>query len=60
MPDKPLCRMPTDNGKPEWQQIVDLFARHGLSEPPWRLRDELVTHLAWAKYGQAKADEVQA
>lgn len=31
--------------KPEWQQIVDLFKKHGLEAPPTRLRDELVTHL---------------
>lgn len=31
--------------KPAWQEINDLFARHGLPAPPTRLRDELVCHL---------------
>jgi hypothetical protein len=31
--------------KPAWQQIVDLFKKHGLEAPPTRLRDELVAHL---------------
>jgi hypothetical protein len=31
--------------KPAWQQIVDLFKKHGYEPPPTMLRDELVTHL---------------
>lgn len=31
--------------KPAWREIVELFARHGLTPPPTRLRDELVDHL---------------
>ena len=34
-----------------WMQIDLLFQRHGLAPPPYRLRDELVTHLSWAHYG---------
>lgn len=30
---------------PEWQQIIDLFKKHGLEAPPTKLRDELVIHL---------------
>lgn len=40
-----------------WEEIVSLFARHGLEPPPWRLRDELVTYLAWARYGSALATQ---
>ncbi len=31
--------------KPAWQQIVDLFKKNGLEQPPTKLRDELVAHL---------------
>lgn len=34
---------------PLWKQIETLFERHGVDSPPWRLRDELVTHLTWAR-----------
>lgn len=36
-----------------WQEIDLLFQRYGLSHPPYRLRDELVNHLSWARYGAA-------
>lgn len=57
--EKPLTPLMSDNGDPEWQQILSLFSRHGAPEPHWRLRDELVTILAWARYGAA-ASPVQA
>lgn len=50
--ERPPLVMSRDNGKPEWQQVNDLFERHGLASPDWRLRDELVTWLAWARYGE--------
>ncbi|HEY1071471.1 hypothetical protein [Brevundimonas sp.] len=31
--------------RPAFQVINDLFAKHGLSAPPWKLRDELASHL---------------
>ena len=36
-----------------WKQVVDLFQHHGIPEPPFRLRDELVTAFEWAWYGQS-------
>ena len=51
-PISPL-RVLADDG-PEWQAINALFVRHGLEPPPVRLRDELVNHLAWAKFGAAQ------
>lgn len=51
-PAGPICRLDPDDGQPAWAQIVDLFNRHGLSAPPTKLRDELVVHLAWARYGE--------
>jgi hypothetical protein len=38
---------------PLWQQVIDLFDRHGLPPPPWRLRDELVVH--WDEYNKRHA-----
>jgi len=43
-----------------WRQVIDLFRKHGLSEPPVRLRDELVIALEWAWFGEAAATEGQA
>jgi hypothetical protein len=51
----PTLHLPPDTGKREWQQILDLFTRHGAPEPPWRLRDTLVALLVWARYGEARA-----
>lgn len=51
---KPISPLRIIDDKPEWQQIIDLFERHGLDAPPVRLRDELVNHLAWAKFGAAQ------
>jgi hypothetical protein len=36
-----------------WKQVIGLFRKHGLSEPPIRLRDELVVALEWAWHGVA-------
>jgi hypothetical protein len=36
-----------------WEQVIDLFHRHHLPEPPFRLRDELVVALEWAWFGYA-------
>lgn len=38
---------------PTWMQVIKLFKQHGMSEPPVRLRDELVMALEWAWYGHA-------
>lgn len=52
--DRPLVTLPQlDRDLPEWQQIVALFQRNGLAEPHTRLRDVLVNHLVWARYGEA-------
>jgi hypothetical protein len=51
--EAPLTRLALKSTLPEWQQVIDLFAKHGLSAPPWRLRDELVGWLTWARYGEA-------
>lgn len=36
---------PLEGAKPAWQEIDELFLKHGQLPPPWRLRDALVTHL---------------
>lgn len=36
-----------------WKQVIDLFCKHGLAEPPVRLRDELVNAFEWAWIGHA-------
>ena len=56
---KPLGRVGNANGRPEWQQIEDLFEAHRLPGPPWRLRDELVMMLAWARYGEKLDEQLQ-
>lgn len=53
--EAPISRLMTDTGKPEWQQINDMFLRHGINAFSIRLRDELVTMLVWARYGEAIA-----
>ena len=50
---RPLSPLRVDDNQQAWAVIVDLFQRHGLAAPPVRLRDELVNHLAWARYGSA-------
>jgi hypothetical protein len=45
----PLRQSETD---PAWIQVINLFQRHGMTEPPVALRDELVVALQWAWYGQ--------
>ena len=45
----PLRQSETD---PAWIQVIKLFQRHGMTEPPIALRDELVTMFEWAWYGQ--------
>lgn len=41
-----------DTGFPAYQQIIELFSRHGLPEPPVSLCDELSIMLLWARYGE--------
>ncbi len=54
LPEKrPLVRLRPDDGEPMWQQINAMFERHHENPPFWRLRDELVTRLDWARYGEA-------
>lgn len=47
-------------GKMEWEEIVSLFERNGLPPPPWRLRDVLVGHLVWARYGDRLASALSS
>lgn len=35
----------TNPEKPAWEQVLDLFKKHGAPPPPTKLRDELVAHL---------------
>jgi hypothetical protein len=49
---RPISRLDPADGARAWQQIISLFVRNGLAPPPVRLRDELVTHLMWARYGE--------
>lgn len=46
----PVTSLVVSEDAPLWQQIDALFRRHGVDAPPWRLRDELVTHLTWARF----------
>jgi hypothetical protein len=39
------------SSEPGWQVINDAFARWGFTAPPTRMRDELVNHLQWARFG---------
>lgn len=50
---KPICTpLRKDPNLHEWQQVIELFRRHGLEDPPVRLRDEIVVLMSWAWYGQ--------
>lgn len=49
--ERPLSALMSGD-RPEWEHIMNLFKRHHLDEPPWRLRDELVIILTWARYGE--------
>jgi hypothetical protein len=48
----PIARLAPDDGEPMWKQILSLFEKHGQPPPPVQLRDELVTHLQWARFGE--------
>ena len=50
-PEPPISRLLVSDEVPLWKQIDTIFVRHGAEPPHWRLRDELVTHLQWARYG---------
>lgn len=50
--DRPICSPPRQSDAPLWQQVNALFERHGMSSPDWRLRDELVGWLEWARHGE--------
>lgn len=39
-----------DHETPACDQIDALFARHGLSRPPWQLRDKLVGMMLWSQW----------
>lgn len=56
--DRPMTPLLPDRETALWMQIDLLFQKHGLPHPPYRLRDELVTHLAWAHYGHDAARSV--
>lgn len=49
--ERPITPPPRASDKPEWEQVNDLFERYGLASPDWRMRDELVGWLIWARYG---------
>jgi hypothetical protein len=53
--ERPTMHLRKDSGDPEWQQVNALFERHGLPAPDWRMRDELVGWLVWARYGEKLA-----
>lgn len=48
----PISQLFVSDDVPLWKQVDDLFGKHGVEGPPWRLRDELVTHLSWARFAQ--------
>lgn len=50
--ERPSSTLDLDNGDPAWQQVVSLFRKHGMGDPPWRMRDTLVGWLWWARYGE--------
>ena len=50
---RPITPLAAQTDAPAWMQIDMLFQRHGLTPPPYRLRDELVTMFTWAHYAQA-------
>lgn len=56
----PITPLLPDDGRPTWQQIVDLFRSHGAGQPPTQLRDEIVNLWSWAHYGKAVADRLAA
>lgn len=58
--EQPISRMSADDGRPMWEQISDLIKFHMNERPPIRLRDELVTILAWARYGEQAATALTA
>lgn len=47
----PAAGLTVSETVPLWQQVDALFVKHGVETPPWRLRDELVVHLTWARFG---------
>lgn len=58
--NRPASPLDQATGKRAFEDINDLFTRHGLEVPPTRLRDELVIHLLWARYGEALDREAQS
>jgi len=54
--DAPITRPFRDDGSPEWMQIERLFERFRVPAPDYRLRDELVVLLSWARYGERLHD----
>ncbi len=53
--EPPISQLMRDDGEPEWKQINALFLRNDINAFPIRLRDELSTMLAWARYGERAA-----
>ena len=58
--ERPLSLMRADDGRAMWEQISDLIKFHMNERPPIRLRDELVTILDWARYGEARLTDSEA
>lgn len=56
----PLAPPLTASGEPLWKEVVGLFQRHGQPAPPTKLRDELVTAFAWARWGHQAATALSA
>jgi len=49
----PLGHSRADDGRPAWEQVIELFERAGLPAPPTSLRDEIIIAFAWAWFGEA-------
>lgn len=60
MSNRPLAPLPSSAGLADWQAVEKLFTEAGLTPPPTRLRDELVSILQWARWGQEVADNADA
>lgn len=58
--ERPLAPLMADRKTALWMQIDLLFQKHGLDCPPYALRDELVTHLAWAQCADEAAARLTA
>jgi len=51
--ERPIATPIARTTEATWRQVIQLFQKFGMAEPPWELRDELVTAFEWAWYGQS-------